>query len=157
EANERTADLQAQLAALKKGQAEAEESQGALSQFLKEFPHVARDLFSGRTERQLPGAMLRAIQRSLDPTHAMVLVRRAQEAEGVGLVVAAAFPESAVPRVGTEIAGDQGELGFVVESQLVTSRAELVTPQVRERIRAGGESLSAFQPELYAPLVFDQD
>jgi diguanylate cyclase (GGDEF)-like protein len=157
EANKRTAALEEQLAELQKSQAEGEESQRALSQFLKEFPHVARDLFSGRTERQLPAAMLRAVQRSLDPAQAVVLVRRSQETDRVRLVVAAAFPESAAPWIGKEIPGDRGEVGFVVESQLVTARPELAAPQVRERIKAGGEGLAGFKAELYAPLVFDQD
>jgi diguanylate cyclase (GGDEF)-like protein len=145
------AELEEDVAALKKTLAQSEETQLALSHFLKDFPQLARDLFSGLTDRQLPGALLRIVQRSLDPAQAWILVRRAGDMGSTRLVVAAAFPEgTASPRVGTEV-------GFVVESQLVTSRQDLGTRPVLERIKPGEDGFGAIRPALYAPLVFDQD
>jgi diguanylate cyclase (GGDEF)-like protein len=157
EAGERAADLETQVGELRRSQAQGEEDQRALTQFLKEFPHVARDLFSGLAERQLPATLLHVVQRSLDPAQVVVLVRRGQEGGDARLVVAAAFPENGTPRLGTEIPVDRGELGYVAESQLVATRKDLAADEVKERIKPGGDPLPGVHAELMAPLVFDQD
>jgi diguanylate cyclase (GGDEF)-like protein len=154
-ADSRVAALEDQIGDLQKTLAQTEDNQVALSHFLKEFPHLARDLFSGLTDRQLKTALLRAVQRSLDPAQACVLVRRGKET--ADLVVAATFPEGSTPRTGAELPGDRGELGFVVESQLVMARSDFAAGQVQERMKPGPEGVAGFQPALYAPLVFDQD
>jgi diguanylate cyclase (GGDEF)-like protein len=146
-----------QLADLKKSRTETEESQRALAHFLKEFPHAARDLFSGLTERQVPGALLRVLQRSLDPAQALVLVRRGQASENLRLVVAATYPEGDTALLNKEVSGTAGEVGFVVESQLVVTRPDLAAGSVQERIKPGPDALPGFRADLYAPLVFDQD
>jgi diguanylate cyclase (GGDEF)-like protein len=157
EAAGRAEALEHELAELKKKLAQAEGAQAGLAHFLKEFPHQARDLFSGLTDRQLPAALLRVVQKSLDPAEACVLVRRGQDGGSGRLVVVATFPEGSALRVGTEVAEDRGEVGFVVESQLVTARADLAAKSVQERIKPGANGLAGTQPALYAPLVFDKD
>src|SRR5262245_13651175 len=156
EAAEQVAALEDEVGQLRKGQAEGEEDQRALTQFLKEFPHVARDLFSGLTERQLPATLLHVVQRSLDPAQAVVLVRRGQETGEARLVVAAASPEGGPLRLGLEVPVNRGELGYVAESQLVVARRDLLADEVKERIKPG-EPLPGLQADLFAPLVFDQD
>jgi diguanylate cyclase (GGDEF)-like protein len=155
-ADGRADELEDRVAELRKRLAQTEDGQSALTQFLKDFPHLSRDLFSGLTDRQLPPALLRVVQRALDPAQAWILVRRGN-AENARLVVTATFPEGGSPRPGTEVPADLGELGFVVESQLVMARAELAAKSVQERIKPGALGLAGVQPALYAPLVFDQD
>jgi diguanylate cyclase (GGDEF)-like protein len=157
DADGRATALEDQLEQLRESLAESEDNQLALSHFLKEFPHLARDLFSGLADRQLPAALLRVVQRSLDPAHACVLVRRGQDSGPARMVVAAAFPEGGAQRIGTEVPSDRGEVGFVAESQLVMAGPDLAAKSVQERIKPGGEGLVGFHPALYAPLVFDQE
>src|SRR6185295_6467283 len=112
EANRRAAALERESGELRRGRAEMDEEQRSVLQFLKEFPNLARDLF-GYAERQLPPTLLHVLQKSLDPAQALVLVRRGQEPADARFVVAAAYPEGGVPKVGTEMPLDRGELGYV--------------------------------------------
>ena len=156
-ASHRAAALEREAAELRRGRAQMEEDQRSVLQFLKEFPNLARDLFGGFAERQLPPTLLHVLQKSLDPAQALVLVRRGQEAADARFVVAAAYPEGGVPKVGTEMPLDRGELGFVAESQLLASREDLATDEARRRIKPGPDPLGGLQPQLIAPLVFDHE
>jgi diguanylate cyclase (GGDEF)-like protein len=157
EAAERADALEGEIGHLEKTRAQLEEEQRSLTLFLKEFPHLARDLFSGLTERQLPPTLLHVLQKSLDPAQAVILVRRGTEESESRFVVASVAPEGSAVKIGAELPIDRGELGYVAESQLVAAREDLLAPDVRERIKPGAESLPGVQPELYAPLVFDQE
>src|SRR3989442_481717 len=157
EANHRAAALERDAGELRRGRAQMEEDQRSVLQFLKEFPNLARDLFGGFAERQLPPTLLHVLQKSLDPAQALVLVRRGQEATDARFVVAAAYPEGGVPKVGTEMRLDRGEMGFVAESQLLASREDLATDEARRRIKPGPDPLGGLQPPLIAPLLFDID
>src|SRR6266568_2719680 len=141
EANHRAAALEREAGELRRGRAQMEEDQRSVLQFLKEFPNLARDLFGGFAERQLPPTLLHVLQKSLDPAQALVLVRRGQEATDARFVVAAAYPEGGVPKVGTEMRLDRGEMGFVAESQLLASREDLATDEARRRIKPGPDAL----------------
>ena len=70
-----------QFAQLKRGHAVLEEDLRFLTQFLKDYPRLARQLYSGLSERQIPAELLSIVQRSLDPQQVVVLVRRS-EAKG---------------------------------------------------------------------------
>lgn len=161
EANERADALADQLRQLQESHAQLEQGQRSLTQFLQEFPHLARDLFSGLGERQIPGAILRVVQRSLDPAHAIVLVKRGraegEHTEPVRLVIAAVAPEDSTYKLGTEIPVDHGEIGFAVETQLVTTRQDLSSETAQTRLRPGPEGLPGLRADLIAPLVFDQE
>jgi diguanylate cyclase (GGDEF)-like protein len=146
--------LEQELAALKKGKTQLEEDQRFLTQFMKDFPHLARDLFNGLKERQVPSCLLQVVQKSLDPAQAVVLVRRGS---GERFVVAAVGPDASVVRVGTEVPMDTGEVGFAAEARIVVDRADLQDETAKSRIKAGPSSLAGFTPELLAPLVFDQE
>jgi len=117
------------LTQLKKANAALEEDLRFLTQFLKDYPRLARELYSGLTERQIPGTLLSILQKSLDPQQAAVLVKRT---DGKGdktrpprLVVAAAYPDGAGVKVGTEVPMDMGEIGFAAESQIDVNRQDL--------------------------------
>ena len=150
-----------QLHQLKKSNAALEDDLKFITQFLKDFPRLARELYSGLTERQIPAILLNIVQRSLDPQHVAVLVRRSDAKGEKGrpprLVVAAAYPDGAGVKVGAEIPLGVGEIGFAAESQMVVSRQDLQSEAVRSRIKPDPGLPGMPEPELIAPLVFDQD
>jgi diguanylate cyclase (GGDEF)-like protein len=162
EAQERTDALGQELARLQQGHARLEADQESLTHFLKEFPHLAQDLFSGLAERQVTATILHLVQHSLDPAHAVVLVTHARPSDGerqepAPLVVAAVAPEGSVYRLGTEVPSDRGEIGFAVETQLVTTREDLTSETARARLKPGPDGLPGLRPDFIAPLVFDQE
>jgi len=150
-----------QLAQLKRTNAVLEDDLKFLTQFLKDFPRLARELYSGLTERQIPAVLLNIVQRSLDPQHVAVLVRRSDAKGDKGkpprFVVAAAYPDGAAVKVGTEVAVGTGEIGFAAEAQMVVSRQDLQTETAQSRIKPGTPLAGLTEPELIAPLVFDQE
>jgi diguanylate cyclase (GGDEF)-like protein len=150
-----------QTSQLKKAHAALEEDLRFLTQFLKDYPRLARELYSGLSERQIPGVLLAIVQRSLDPQQVAVLVKRAdsksEKSKAPRLVVAAAYPEGAAVKVGTEVPLDTGEIGFAAESQIVVNRQDLQAETALSRIKPGSGLAGLPQPDLIAPLVFDQE
>jgi diguanylate cyclase (GGDEF)-like protein len=152
----RCAALETVVESARRGHAAAEEDHRSLVQFLKEFPYLARELWRGAAERQLPPILMNLVLKTFDPAQAVVLVRRGTEVSETGFVVAAVFPEGGSPRLGTDVSLDRGELGYVAESQLVTSREDLASDEARARLQEGPDALGGFPSALLAPLVFDQ-
>ncbi|HXK10123.1 MAG TPA: GGDEF domain-containing protein [Vicinamibacteria bacterium] len=146
---------------LKRGHAALEEDLRFLNQFMKDYPRLARELYSGLTERQIPGVLLGIVQRSLDPQQVAVLVRRSdgkgERARAPRLVVAAAYPEGAAVALGTEVALETGEIGFAAEAQIDVSRQDLSAETTVARVKPGPGLPGMPQPDLIAPLVFDQE
>lgn len=146
---------------LKKAHAALEEDLKFLTQFLKEYPRLARELYSGLTERQIPATLLTILQRSLDPQQVAVLVKRAdgkgEKAKAPRFVVAAAYPDGAGVKVGTEVPLETGEIGFAAEVQNVVTRHDLQQETAQSRIKPGTALAGMPQPDLIAPLVFDQE
>ena len=159
-----------QVQNLKRANARLQEDLGFLTHFLKEFPRLARELYSGLGERQIPGVLLSIVQRSLDPQQVAVLVKRADKNTKVPqakkqpehFVVAAAYPEGAAVKIGAlgtrAIAeADAGEIGFAAESQIVVTRQDLQSEEATNRIKPGSMLPGMPHPDLIAPLVFDQE
>jgi diguanylate cyclase (GGDEF)-like protein len=161
DANERADGLTDQFAQLQKSHARLQEDQQSLTQFLKEFPHLARDLFSGLTERQIPETVLHAVHRSLEPAQTVVLLKRGRsEGKQDGapcLVVAGVTPEGSICKLGTEVPFDVGEIGFTAEAQLVMSRQDLSSETAQSRIKPGPDALPGLRPDFIAPMIFDQE
>ncbi len=150
----------ARAATLEQAQARLEEDLRFLNQFLRDYPRLARELYSGLTERQIPGVLLSIVQRSLDPQQVAVLVRRGEGGErgrSARLVVAAAYPPGGATRVGSELPLETGEIGFVADAQVVVGRPELESAAAAGRIRPGPELAGISLPDIIAPLVFDQE
>jgi len=139
--------------------ARQEQDQQFLTQFLKEFPTLARALFAGIREREIPGVLLGLVLRSLRPERAVLIVRRTAggEVSPDRMVVAAVAPADLPHATGTEVPVDTGELALVCESQLVMGREDLATEDSQSRIKPGPPPLPGFEADLIAPLVFDQD
>jgi diguanylate cyclase (GGDEF)-like protein len=150
-----------QLDRLQRAHGTLEQDLRFLTQFLNDYPRLARDLYSGLTERQVPGVMLSVVQRSLDAQQVAVLVKRTvgkgEKAGTPRLVVAAAYPEGATVAVGAEAPLDCGEIGFVAEAQIDVNRQDLSTDTVLARITPGPGLSGMPEPDLIAPLVFDQE
>ena len=149
------------VASLERAHTQLEEDLRFLTHFLRDYPRLARELYSGLTERQIPGVLLSIVQRSLDPQQVAVLVRRAETGGFHGssgrLVVAAAYPPGGTTRVGTEVSLETGEIGFAVDTQVVVSRQDLQTESIASRIRPGPPLAGMPEPDIIAPLVFDQE
>jgi len=151
--------LKREVQELRRANTQMEEDQRFLNSFLKDYPHVAKELYSGLKERQIPAALLQVVQKSLEPHQAVVLVRRGGKDGDQGkprLAVAAAMIEDASIKVGTEIPPDIGPLGYVAEAQLILTREELAAEAVATRIKPG-PTLAGLPTDLVAPLVFDKE
>lgn len=161
EARAEKASAGQQLAQLKRGHAALQEDLRFLTQFLKDYPRLARQLYGGLSERQIPGELLAIVQRSLDPQQVAVLIKRpevkGQKPRTPCLVVAAAYPDGAAVKVGTEVPLDTGEIGFAAESQIDVNRQDLQAETAQSRVKPGPGLPGMPQPDLIAPLVFDQD
>jgi diguanylate cyclase (GGDEF)-like protein len=148
--------LEEDLGSLQRTKGQLEEEQRFLTRFMHDFPHLAKDLFIGLKERQIPAVLLNVVQKSLDPAQSLVLVRRGGSGQNERrFVVAAMAPETGVIRIGAEVAMDAGEVGFAADARSVVSRADLESETALAQIKpAGPNALSGFAAELLAPLVF---
>ena len=131
-----------------------------LTEFVNDYPRLARELYSGVSERQVPAALLDIVQRSLDPQRVAVLVRRSEPrgetAHSPRLVVAAAYPDGAAIDVGSDVPLDRGAIGFAAEAQRVIDREDL-DKEAAGRVEPGAALPGIPSPDFIAPLVFDQD
>jgi len=148
-----------QLQALRRTNGQLQEDLGFITHFLKDYPRLARELYGGLGERQIPGVILSIVQRSLDPQQVAVLVRRDEDKSGKGprFAVSAAYPEGAAVKVGAELPVDVGEVGFASESQIVVTRQDLEEAAAAQRVKAGPSLPGLPAPDIIAPLVFDQE
>jgi diguanylate cyclase (GGDEF)-like protein len=160
EARRRAGSLSAELAKLRRTHTAMLEDQQFLNDFLTEFPNQARSLYSNVAEREIPQAVLNIVMRSLKPAAGVVLLPAKPE---VGeqdskdrMVVAAVSPEDSAVKLGTEVSIAGGELGFVAEAKLVMTRADLAAESAVVQAEEDGK-LPGFEPELLAPMVYDQD
>jgi diguanylate cyclase (GGDEF)-like protein len=72
-------------------------------------------------------------------------------------VVAAVSAEAGTVRVGDEVRSDVGEVGFAAEARIVVGRDDLADDTTKSRIKPAPNAFAEFLPELFAPLVFDQE
>jgi diguanylate cyclase (GGDEF)-like protein len=159
EAQARVGSAAQRLGALQDANGQLQEDLDFLKHFLKDYPRLARELYSGLGERQIPGVLLGIVQRSLDPQLVAVLVRREEDKSGKPprFVVAASYPEGTAVKRGTEVPLDIGEIGFAAESQMVVSRQDLQSETATARIKPGPPLPGLPAPDIIAPLVFDQE
>ena len=156
------ADLvERELLDLRRRYAQLQQDHQFLAHFLRDFPHLSRELHSGSTERQIPLILLNVMMKSLSPKQAVVLVRRrgveADPARASRLVVAAVAPPQSALKLGSEIEIGQGTLGFVAETQRVMNRADFDAETAVARARFGRDALPGLEPDLVAPMVFEEE
>ena len=147
--------LEEQIDGMKQTNGRLEDDQRHLTQFMRDFPHLARDLFTGLKERQVPRSLVNVVQKSLDPAQAIVLVRRGTVVEGENkerrFVVVSVTPEGGPVRVGAEVSGETGEIGLAAEARIVVDRADLLDESVKGRIKPGPSPSPASIPRCSLP------
>jgi diguanylate cyclase (GGDEF)-like protein len=135
-----------ELAGMKRRSAQIEEDQKALTEFVESFPEMARELFAGLKERQIPAALLHIVQQTFDPEALLVLVPRGSEdGQDHQFVVAAVAPEGGAVRSGQVLING-------ASGSLLASEAGLLGDG---SLRA--DALAGFAPDLVAPLVYGRD
>jgi diguanylate cyclase (GGDEF)-like protein len=155
----RAAQADRDLQAARRQTAQAEADHLFLARFVRELPHVAHELHAQAGGRQIPRLILGAAMRTLEPTKAVVAVRRraaeSDPARHTRLTVAAASPEGCVP-LGTEIPIGHGEIGLAAESQRVMDRRDFDSqaPSVRKLLRE--ETVPELKPDVVAPMIFGE-
>ena len=138
-----------------------ENHQRFLARFIRDLPDLTREFHSRIDARRLPGILLRVICRSLEPKQAVVLVcRRANSNTGANrnelrLVVAAAHPPDSPVRPGVDIPLRHGTLATVVRTQVTMTRYDFDRERSFGRQKNRDDELPGFEPELVAPMVFD--
>jgi diguanylate cyclase (GGDEF)-like protein len=147
-------------AALAEAHGRSEDDLRFLTQFLKDYPRFAGDLYRGREEHEIeehevPRVLLSIVQRSLDPQQIVILVK-SRNAAG-RLMVAAVHPSGGALRVGFEVPFETGEIGFAAERQDVVNRQDLEAETASNRIKPGPLLEGMPRPDIIAPLVFDRE
>ncbi|HJS56682.1 MAG TPA: sensor domain-containing diguanylate cyclase [Vicinamibacteria bacterium] len=164
QAKRQSDSLQRELGGLRRASAQLEAQlavdQRFVTDFLRELPHVARELHSGVTERGIPGILLNILMRALAPEQAVVLIRRkprlGETVKPKRLVVAASSHKDLVP-LGTELDFGSGELGWVAEVQRVMTRQDFESQTLMSRRKLEGDSLPGLVVELAAPMLFGDE
>jgi diguanylate cyclase (GGDEF)-like protein len=131
-----------------------------VTDFLRELPHVSRELHSGVTERAVPAILLNIVMRALAPEQAVVLVRRKPklgEPERQRRLVVAASSHNDLVQPGTELLFGSGEVGWVAEVQRVMTRQDFDTQTLMTRKKLEGEELPRIRVDIAAPMLFGDE
>lgn len=156
----RVGTAERELAAARRQAAQSEADQQFLARVVRELPHVTHQLHAGVGSRGIPKLLLGAVVRMLEPRRAFVAVRRRPAESDPDrhrrLAVAAASPEGWVA-TGTEIAIGTGEVGYAAEVQRVMDRRDFESQPQATRRRLREETGPGWQPDVVAPLVFDEE
>jgi diguanylate cyclase (GGDEF)-like protein len=156
----RVSAAEKELAAARRQAAQAEADQQFMARLVREVPHIAHELHAGAAGRQIPKLLLGAVVRMLEPRKAMIAVRRRAAESDPGrhlrLAVAATSPEGCM-KIGAEISIGRGEIGHAADEQRVMDRRdfESLPPPTRKRLRE--ETDPGCQPDLVAPMVFNEE
>jgi diguanylate cyclase (GGDEF)-like protein len=130
-----------------------------IARLVRELPHTLHELHSAPSARQVPGLLMSAATRNLEPRRALVAVRRravqVDQDRHMRLVVAAAFPTTWIA-LGEEIRIGHGEIGYAAEVQRVMDRHdfEALAPHLGTRLR---QETQRFKPDVVAPMVFKDE
>ena len=153
----RGAAAERELAAARRQAAQVEADQQFLARVVHELPHVARELHASAGGREIPGLLLGAVVRLLEPKKVAVAVRR-RAAENdpdrhQRLAVVATSPEDWMP-IGSEIPIGTGEIGYAAEVQRVMDRRDFESQPSPTRNRLRGETAHGCHPDIVAPMIF---
>jgi diguanylate cyclase (GGDEF)-like protein len=161
ELQDRFGESQHELAVLRRDLGRIESEHRFLSRFVREFPHLTRELHAGVSERRIPDVLLHIVMRILEPRRSLVLLRRRKVEtdpdRGSKLVVAATSSGEGLVRKGTEVVMGRGELGLAAELQVVMDRKDFDSQPPAVRARMEEEALPGFDVDLAAPLLFGEE
>lgn len=157
-AEDRTSELEGELETLRRHHAQIQHEHRFLVRFLREFPHLTRDLSATVQPREIPKLILNVVTRIFEPESAAVLLRRqAAESEperSSQLVVAAVSPGAKIA-VGTEVPPHEGAIGMVMQGLSDMTRSEARSALAGTRPSEAAPSAIDF--DLLAPMVFGQE
>ncbi len=150
-----------EASALRREADRAQQDRQFLLHFLRDFPHLTRELHAGLREREIPSLLLRVVERTFEPRSVAVYVRR-RAAEGAPertgrLVVAAVSPETSAVKIGDEAAIGAGEIGYAAEAQRLLSRHDFDSAPATTRIRLRAGHIQGFEPDFVAPMVCGEE
>jgi diguanylate cyclase (GGDEF)-like protein len=150
-------DLRRALTHAERSLAHTQAEHDFLLGFLREFPHLTRELHSTTNPREIPGLLLNMLTRVLAPEAAVVLVRR-QSSESEPLrhtsLVVAATTKGARASLGVCVPAEEGEVAAILEGQRVQTREELRASGLV--LRPAGAAWAGLGLDLLAPLVFGE-
>jgi diguanylate cyclase (GGDEF)-like protein len=153
EALDRASAAERERAALARGQVHTQQELDFLSRFVREFPHLTRDMHTTLGQRDLARLMLNLVTRSFQPRRALVLrrhLRLTEEGRSASrFVVAAATPDSPL-QPGAEVPELGADLDLAVAGQAVVGRRD--HPGPGQSSRPGG-----LEFDLAAPIVFGEE
>jgi diguanylate cyclase (GGDEF)-like protein len=155
------ASSERELAAARRQAAQSDGDRHFLARVVRETPHIAQQLHAGKAGgREIPGLLLAAVVRLVEPTRAMVAIRRRPAASDperhLRLTVAATFPPGYLA-VGSEIPIGRGEIGFAAEAQRVMDRRDFESLPAPTRSRLREETEAGCVPDVVAPMVFGEE
>jgi diguanylate cyclase (GGDEF)-like protein len=132
----------------------------SLTDLLNRLPQLTRTLHGRPRPRELPAAILQLLVHVFEPRAALVLLRRKGQTEAdllsdQVLVVVAAGPTGCAVQLGTRVALDEGELGFVATTQRAMTRRDLEAESHMAQRQIWRGNLSGFETDVAAPMVFD--
>lgn len=149
-----------ELSAARRQTLQVEADQQFLARLVRELPHIAHELHAEAGGRQMPRILLCAVVRLLEPKKAVVAVRRrAAETDPdrhLHLAVAAAFPDGSMG-LGAEIRIGRGEIGYAAEVLRVMDRRDFENQPPRTRRRLREETAPGWQPDIVAPMAFNEE
>jgi diguanylate cyclase (GGDEF)-like protein len=132
----------------------------SLTDLLNQLPQLTRTLHGRPRPRDLPEAILQLLLHVFEPRAALVLLRRKRQIgsetlSDQSLVVAAVGPAGRTVELGTTVAIDEGELGFVATAQRAITRRDLEAENGMAQRHIWRGNLPGFETDLAAPMVFD--
>jgi diguanylate cyclase (GGDEF)-like protein len=145
------------IAVLSRGQAQAQHELEFLSRFVREFPHLTRDMHTTLGQRDIARLMLNVVRRTFQPSRVLVLRRHERPMEDgssvIRFVVAAATADAPL-QPGMEAPELDAELQAAVAGQAVVSRREHGGAGQPGRPPAAPSGLEF---DLAAPIVFGEE
>ena len=164
ELQSRIAELEKNLPNIRWELGTREEELKFLTRCLREFSYLVKELDSQTEPRRIPSLLLKIALRMFEPKRALIFLRRKKADTDPGretrFVVAATTANEKTAKVGTEVNVDEGELGFVAQTQRIMSRADFRKEDTLEMTRDFREknpdaNVGGF--DLISPMVVDDE
>ena len=122
-----------------------------LSRFVREFPHLTRDLHTTVRQRDVAGLVLKVVSRTFEPRFAVVLLRRQQESAShtVCRFDVAAATQDAPVQLGAQTPQLQALLALAIEGQSLVGRRDL-----EREVPGSAQPADDNEFDIVMPLVF---
>jgi diguanylate cyclase (GGDEF)-like protein len=152
EALDRAAAAERELATLSRDQVQAQLGLDFLSRFVREFPHMTRDMHTTQGQRDIARLVLNLVTRTFQPSRALVLRRHlhlGEEGQSVSRYVVAAATSDSPLQPGSEVPELGPDLELAVCGHGVACR--------REHGGAPASARPGLEFDLAAPIVFGEE